>query len=106
MDEMDRYGFSSKKGADSLLDKMKRKYPEKFSSEEHIFGHIHRGDRISIDTGCGEPQYLVRALIKQQGQIGQAREYLTKALEMFERLGSLIEPDKVKEELAKLPKEC
>jgi len=45
-------------------------------------------------------------LQKQQGKIGQAREYLTKALEIFERLGSLIEPDKVKEELAKLPKEC
>ncbi len=44
-------------------------------------------------------------LHKQQGQIGQAREYLTKALEIFERLGTLIEPDKVREELAKLPKE-
>jgi tetratricopeptide (TPR) repeat protein len=43
-------------------------------------------------------------LHKQQGQIGQAREYLTKALEIFERLGTLIEPDKVKEELAELPK--
>jgi tetratricopeptide (TPR) repeat protein len=41
---------------------------------------------------------------KQQGQVGQARDYLTKALEIFERLGTLIEPDKVKEELAKLPK--
>jgi tetratricopeptide (TPR) repeat protein len=44
-------------------------------------------------------------LQKQQGQIGQAREYLTKALEIFERLGTLIEPDKVRKELAKLPKE-
>jgi class 3 adenylate cyclase/tetratricopeptide (TPR) repeat protein len=42
---------------------------------------------------------------KQQGQIGQAREYLTKALEIFERLGTLIEPDKVGEELAELPEE-
>jgi hypothetical protein len=32
----------------------------------------------------------------------QAREYLTKALEIFERLGTLIEPDKVKKELASL----
>jgi len=44
-------------------------------------------------------------LQKQQGQIGQAREYLTKALEIFERLGTLIEPDKVREELARLPEE-
>jgi class 3 adenylate cyclase/tetratricopeptide (TPR) repeat protein len=41
-------------------------------------------------------------LHKKQGQIAQAREYLTKALEIFERLGTLIEPDKVREELAGL----
>jgi len=41
---------------------------------------------------------------KQKGQIAQAREYLTKALAIFERLGTLIEPDKVREELAELPK--
>ncbi len=44
-------------------------------------------------------------LHKQKGQIGQAREYLTKALEIFERLGTLIEPDKVREELTELPEE-
>jgi tetratricopeptide (TPR) repeat protein len=43
-------------------------------------------------------------LHKQQGKVGQAREYLTKALKTFERLGTLIEPDKVREELAGLPK--
>ena len=42
-------------------------------------------------------------LHKKQGEIAQAREYLTKALEIFERLGTLIEPDKVREELAGLP---
>ncbi|MBL7205449.1 MAG: tetratricopeptide repeat protein [Desulfobacteraceae bacterium] len=40
---------------------------------------------------------------KLKGQIAQAREYLTKSLEIFERLGTLIEPDKVREELAELP---
>jgi tetratricopeptide (TPR) repeat protein len=40
---------------------------------------------------------------KEQGQIAQARQYLTKALELFERLGTLIEVEKVKEELAGLP---
>ncbi len=39
-------------------------------------------------------------LHKQQGQIAQAREYLMKALEIFERLGTPIEPGKVREELA------
>ena len=42
-------------------------------------------------------------LQKQKGKIAKAREYLTKALEIFERLGTLIEPDKVREELAELP---
>jgi tetratricopeptide (TPR) repeat protein len=43
-------------------------------------------------------------LHKQQGDVARAREYLTKALEIFERLGTLIEPDKVRKELAELPK--
>jgi tetratricopeptide (TPR) repeat protein len=40
---------------------------------------------------------------KQQGNIAEVREYLTNALEIFERLGTLIQPDKVREELAGLP---
>ena len=39
---------------------------------------------------------------KQQGNTAQAREYLTNALEIFERLGTFIEPDKVRKELAEL----
>jgi acyl-CoA hydrolase/ribosomal protein S18 acetylase RimI-like enzyme len=46
------------------LDVMKKRYPQKFTSEEKIFKHVHRGARIFIGTGCGEPQYLVRALIQ------------------------------------------
>jgi acyl-CoA hydrolase/GNAT superfamily N-acetyltransferase len=49
--------------ADAILEKMKTLYPEKFASEEDIFSNIHRGDRIFIGTACGEPQYLVKALI-------------------------------------------
>jgi class 3 adenylate cyclase/tetratricopeptide (TPR) repeat protein len=41
-------------------------------------------------------------LHRKQGQIKQAREYLSKAIEIFERLGTLIEPDKVREDLATL----
>ncbi len=47
-----------------LIEKIKKVYPEKLASEEKIFSHIHRGDRIFISTACGEPQYLVRALIQ------------------------------------------
>jgi len=46
-----------------LLEEFKKIYPEKFVSEESIFSHIHAGDRIFIGTGCGEPQYLVSALV-------------------------------------------
>ncbi len=46
------------------IEEMKRLHPEKFASEDKIFSHIHRGDRIFIGTACGEPQYLVQALIK------------------------------------------
>ena len=46
------------------LDEIKAKYAEKFAPEAAIFSHIHRGDRIFISTGCGEPKYLVNTLIK------------------------------------------
>jgi acyl-CoA hydrolase len=46
------------------IDTWKTRFPEKFVSEERIFSHIHRGNRIFIGTGCGEPQSLVRALIR------------------------------------------
>ncbi len=48
---------------DHKLTVMKAVYPEKFPAEERIFSTIHPGNRIFIGTGCGEPQYLVRALI-------------------------------------------
>ena len=44
--------------------KWKDIYPDKFVSEDKVFSNIHRGDRIFIGTACGEPQYLVQALIK------------------------------------------
>ena len=47
----------------SAIARMRNAYPNKCVSEDEIFSHIHRGDRIFIATGCAEPQYLVRALI-------------------------------------------
>jgi tetratricopeptide (TPR) repeat protein len=41
-------------------------------------------------------------LYKQRGNIGKAKKYLTEALEIFERLGTLSEPEKVKKELAEI----
>lgn len=47
----------------NCIDRMKGSYPEKFSSEDHAFSHIHRGDRLYIGTACGEPRYLVQTLV-------------------------------------------
>ncbi len=46
------------------LDEARKRYPEKFVPEHVVFSHIHRGGRIFVGTGCGEPQYLVHALIR------------------------------------------
>jgi acyl-CoA hydrolase/GNAT superfamily N-acetyltransferase len=47
-----------------LLSDWIKAYPEKFASEEKIFSNIGRGFKIFISTGCGEPEYLVSALVK------------------------------------------
>lgn len=47
-----------------ILLQWKEKFPEKFKPEDEVFKNIHRGDRIFIGTGCGEPQYLVQALMR------------------------------------------
>ncbi|HNR59016.1 MAG TPA: acetyl-CoA hydrolase, partial [Methanothrix sp.] len=47
----------------NLLEFLRKSWPEKFAPEEEIFSHIHAGDKIFIGTGCGEPQYLVQALV-------------------------------------------
>jgi acyl-CoA hydrolase len=47
----------------NLLEDLKKTWPEKFATEEEIFRHIQAGNKIFIGTGCGEPQYLVQALV-------------------------------------------
>ncbi|MHA1946073.1 MAG: GNAT family N-acetyltransferase [Candidatus Hodarchaeales archaeon] len=46
----------------SLYLKLGKKYPKKFVNQNKIFQQIHRGDRIFVHTGCGEPQYLMNQL--------------------------------------------
>jgi len=64
---------------------------------------------IDIFQAVKAEDFLARAyagygrFYKQQGDMAQAREYLKKALEIFERLEILNWPDKVKKELADLP---
>ncbi len=50
--------------ATSELAELKTKYPQKFAPEPVIFSHIRRGARIFVSTGCGEPRYLVSALVE------------------------------------------
>jgi acyl-CoA hydrolase/GNAT superfamily N-acetyltransferase len=45
------------------MDDWKKLYPEKFAGEDAVFSHIRRGDHIFVASGCGEPQYLVRAMV-------------------------------------------
>ena len=49
---------------DRKLEELKKKYPNKFIPEEYVFRRIRRGDKIFISTGCGQPQHLVKALVK------------------------------------------
>ncbi len=51
-------------GEERMLEYFKKEYPQKFASEKVIFSNIQAGARIFIGTACGEPQYLVKALIK------------------------------------------
>lgn len=46
-----------------MIEKFEREYPKKFVTPENAFRSIHRGDRIFVGTGCGEPVYLVKELI-------------------------------------------
>jgi acyl-CoA hydrolase/GNAT superfamily N-acetyltransferase len=51
-------------GREDHLEKFKKLYPEKFISEEALFGQIRRGNSIFIGTACGEPQHLLGSLIR------------------------------------------
>jgi len=68
--------------------------------------HFERSIAILLEIKAENELALAYAgygrLHKQQGQIAKAREYLMKALEIFERLGTLIEPEKVRDELNEL----
>ena len=71
--------------------------PFRFDQAISIFQEIKAENDLALAySGMGRFQ-------KQEGKTELARECLTKAMEIFERLGTLIEPDKVRKELADLP---
>ena len=51
-------------GWEADLEECRKLYPGKFAEEARVYARIHRGDHIFIGTACGEPQYLVKALIE------------------------------------------
>jgi len=69
----------------------------------HLEKSISIFKEVKAENELAKAYAAIGRLYKKQRDTLQAREYLTKALEIFERLGTLIEPDKVKEELASLP---
>jgi acyl-CoA hydrolase len=46
------------------LAELKSQYPMRFPSEDLILSRIRPGDHILVGTGCGEPQYLINAIIR------------------------------------------
>jgi tetratricopeptide (TPR) repeat protein len=87
-------GFAHRLLGESFLKTNPTQATPHFEKSFAIFREIKAENELAMAyAGYGR-------LHKQKGQIAKAREYLTKALEIFERLGTLIEPDKVREELA------
>jgi tetratricopeptide (TPR) repeat protein len=92
-------GFAQRLLGESVLETNPTQAVPHFEKSIAIFREIKAENQLAMAyAGYGR-------LHKQKGQIAQAREYLTKALEIFERLGTLIEPDRVREELAGLAEE-
>ena len=40
--------------------------PDKLVSTKEATSKIKRGNRVFIGTGCGEPQHLIRAMVKDE----------------------------------------
>jgi tetratricopeptide (TPR) repeat protein len=71
--------------------------PSYFAQAISIFRDIKAENQLALAySGMGRYH-------KQRGNTEEARKHLADALEIFERLGTLIEPDKVRKELAELP---
>jgi tetratricopeptide (TPR) repeat protein len=66
--------------------------------------HFERSMAILQQIGAENELALVYAgygrLHQQQGDLAQARAYLTRALALFERLGTLREPERIRQLLA------
>jgi acyl-CoA hydrolase/ribosomal protein S18 acetylase RimI-like enzyme len=59
---MDRHSMED--GDETGIERLKQAYPDTFVPLDEAFSAIHRGDRIFIGTGCGQPQYLLDELVR------------------------------------------
>jgi tetratricopeptide (TPR) repeat protein len=79
------------------------------AQEKEPFARPHFERSISLSKEIKADNELALSYIgygrflKQRGNIPQAKKYLIKGLKILERLGTLIEPDIVRKELAELP---
>jgi class 3 adenylate cyclase/tetratricopeptide (TPR) repeat protein len=89
-------------GAHSLLGEIALK-TNPAQAARHFEKSIATYQEIKAENELAKAYAGLGKFHKQEGDIPKAKEYLTNALEIFERLGTLIEPDKVREELAGLP---
>jgi class 3 adenylate cyclase/tetratricopeptide (TPR) repeat protein len=76
---------------------------EPFQAATHLQRSIAILEEIRAENELALAYKVYARLLKQKHQIAEARSYLAMALEILERLGTLIEPGKVREELDKLP---
>jgi predicted ATPase len=72
-------------------------------SSAHFEKSISIFEEISAENELALAYGGYGRLFKQQHRIEKAREYLRKSLKILVRLGTLIEPDKIKMELLELP---
>jgi tetratricopeptide (TPR) repeat protein len=99
----ERYGVRYYVGfAQRLLGEMNLK-TNPAQAETHFERSIAVLQEIKAENELALAYISYSYLHKQQNQIVQAKEYLMKALKIFERLGTPLEQNKVREILAELP---
>lgn len=72
-------------------------------AEAHLKESLTIPDSIRAENEAALARAALGRLRMKQRRWREARRHLTEALETFERLGTLIEPDRVKKDLASLP---
>ena len=76
---------------------------EPFQAATHLQCSIAILEEIKAENELALAYKGYGRLLKQKHQIVEARSYLAKALEIFERLGTQLEPEEVRKELIGLP---